>query len=152
MGDSASVPTVSTGPVVHDVGDAKGRVLFGVMTPEAFTTAKSKKSGEARATLKLAGAFVTYAPSAKVPTLDDKGQPKVHASMTLDADEAAATLRAWGVASFVGAPQIAALLDAAKSAAQGGRAFVLRLPATGADSTNAAAILATAAAYDPTAA
>ena len=141
--------TTAVGPIVHRIGDGAGRSILGDVSVSAFTAAKTKKSA-ARATLKFVGVFVEYEAGASTPTLAPDGTVRVSGTTTASAVEATAILRAWAVSSFVGAPDLAALADAAAAARTTGRGFVVRLPGVGAATMTAPTVLSLAAAYDPT--
>lgn len=141
--------TTAVGPIVSSIGDGAGRSILGDVSVSAFTAAKTKKSA-ARETLKFVGVLVEYEAGAATPTLAPDGAVRVSGSTTASAAEAAAILRTWAVSSFVGAPQVAALADAAARARLTGRGFVVRLPSVGAATMTAPTVLALAAAYDPT--
>jgi hypothetical protein len=102
----------TTGPIVHTIGNGAGRAILGDIAVSAHTAPKTTKSA-ARATVRFAGVFVEYSPGAKTPDLTPEGAVRVSGSTMASAVEAKAILQAWSAPSFVGAPDLAKMADAA---------------------------------------
>jgi hypothetical protein len=138
MDDATATATANP---IRTFGNGKGREVRGIVSIERFKV-PARKNDPARETFRLVGPFILYRNGEKV---DKRG------SLTLTAEETTALLESAGVTLADSGRIVSALNDAARRANGAKRAFIVRLPAVDASAFDAAAILADAEAFDPTA-